>query len=83
MANEYLNNKTFEAIIGSFQHFARQKTKYELIINDVKETHDRRKKKYNDNSRYEILKDNLEEQKIVITDINNIRDNNFNIFLSI
>ena len=72
MANEYLNNKTFEAIIGSFQHFARQKTKYELIINDVKETHDRRKKKYNDNSRHEILKDNLEEQKIVI---HNYKDN--------
>jgi len=44
MANEYINNKTFESVIHGFQYFQRQKLKYELIISDLKETNDRRKK---------------------------------------
>ena len=73
-STEYLNNKTFEVIIGSFQHFKRQKTKYELIIKDVQETHERRKAKYNDGLRYEVLKDGLEKQKIVIENYNEYQE---------
>ena len=58
MANEYINNKTFEAIIQAFQYFQRQKLKYEMIIADVKETHDRRFKKYGDNKRKSALEQN-------------------------
>lgn len=59
MANEYINNKTFESVIHGFQYFQRQKSKYELIISDLKETNDRRKKKYKDN----LKKRNLEENE--------------------
>ncbi len=51
MASEYLNNRTFESIIQSFQYYKRQKAKYELIIADLKETHDRRKSVYDDDER--------------------------------
>ena len=51
MANEYLNNRTFESIIQAFQHFKRQKAKYELIIADLKESHERRVEKYNDDAK--------------------------------
>lgn len=51
MANEYLNNKGFESIIHAFQHHKRQKLKHELIMTDLKETHERRQKKYNDDSK--------------------------------
>lgn len=50
MANEYLNNKTFESIIHSFQHYKRQMAKYELIIADLEETHTRRRAKYQDDA---------------------------------
>ncbi len=55
MANEYLNNKTFESIIQAFQYFKRQKAKYEFIIADLKETHDRRFLKYGDSEKKESL----------------------------
>jgi len=58
MANEYINNKTFESVIHGFQYFQRQKLKYELIISDLKETNDRRKKKYKDNLKKEKLEEN-------------------------
>jgi hypothetical protein len=58
MANEYINNKTFESVIHGFQFFRRQKLKYELIISDLKETNDRRKKKYKDNLKKEKLEEN-------------------------
>jgi DNA-directed RNA polymerase specialized sigma subunit len=59
VANEYLNNKTFEAIIQSFQFHKRQKIKYEMIIADLEETHERRMTKYNDNEK----KGQLEEHQ--------------------
>lgn len=59
MANEYLNNKSFEGIISAFQHHKRQKAKYELIISDLKETHDRRSLKYKDDQK----KNKLEESQ--------------------
>lgn len=45
---EYLNNKTFEEIIYKFQSFKRQKSRYELIIEDLEESKNRKiaKKKY-------------------------------------
>lgn len=58
MANEYINNKTFESVIHGFQFFQRQKLKYELIISDLKETNDRRKKKYKDNLKKQKLEEN-------------------------
>lgn len=56
MANEYLNNDDFESIICSFQFYKRQKSKYELIVTDLKETHDRRKSKYKDNEKRKDLR---------------------------
>jgi DNA-directed RNA polymerase specialized sigma subunit len=58
MANEYINNKTFESVIHGFQFFQRQKLKYELIISDLKETNDRRRKKYKDNLKKQKLEEN-------------------------
>lgn len=48
MASEYLNNKTFEGIIKRFQYSKRQKSRYELIIQDLelaKQHRERRKDK--------------------------------------
>lgn len=45
MANEYLNNKTFEQIIDSFQRFKKKKSRSSLIINDLKETYNYKLKK--------------------------------------
>jgi DNA-directed RNA polymerase sigma subunit (sigma70/sigma32) len=58
MANEYLNNRTFESIIQSFQYHKRQKAKYELIIADLQETHDRRVLKYQDEEKKAPLQEN-------------------------
>lgn len=44
MSNQYLNNKSFEAIIESFQSWKKQKDRYELIIKDLDETLERLKK---------------------------------------
>jgi DNA-directed RNA polymerase sigma subunit (sigma70/sigma32) len=55
MAKEYINNKTFEAIIDAFQGFKRAKMRYELKLADVKETYQRRKKKYNDEERLGLM----------------------------
>lgn len=55
MANEYLNNKTFEAIIESFQAYKKQKTRCELIMNDLVETHERRTRKYKDNQKQDAV----------------------------
>jgi DNA-directed RNA polymerase specialized sigma subunit len=59
LTNEYLNNKTFESVIRAFQQHKRQKSRYELIVSDLQQTHERRKKKYNDNQK----KPNLEQIK--------------------
>lgn len=57
MANEYLNNKTFETIIDAFQGFKRAKLRQELKLVDVAETYQRRKKKYEDEDRLPIMTD--------------------------
>lgn len=51
MGNEYLNNKSFEATIKSFQHYKKQKAKLALVIADLQETHDRRQLKYKDDEK--------------------------------
>jgi DNA-directed RNA polymerase specialized sigma subunit len=61
MANEYINNRTFESVIHAFQFFKRQKAKYELIMKDLKETNDRRVVKYGDESKKQAW---LESQKL-------------------
>ena len=38
MSNEYLNNKIFEGIIGKFQQSKQDKTRYEMILDDLKES---------------------------------------------
>lgn len=55
MANEYLNNRNFESIIYAFQHHKRQKAKYEMIVSDLKQTHERRLAKYGDNEKKQPL----------------------------
>jgi len=60
LANEYLNNKTFESVIQSFQIHKREKQKYELILQDLQETHQRRKLKYKDNQKKKLLQDKID-----------------------
>ncbi len=58
MANEYLNNRTFESIIQMFQNYKKQKIQYELIISDLVETNSRRVTKYGDNVKLTRLDEN-------------------------
>lgn len=51
LANEYLNNRTFESIIQFYQFHKRQKRKYELVVEDLQQTHERRRIRYQDDSR--------------------------------
>lgn len=48
LASEYLNNKNFEKIIQSFQYHKRERSRYELVLDDYKQTFERRFNKYND-----------------------------------
>lgn len=43
MANEYLNNKIFETIIAKFQQSKQDKTRYEMILDDLRGSQIRRK----------------------------------------
>lgn len=63
MAGEYLNNRTFESIIQEFQYFERQKAKYELIIQDLSETNDRRVAKYGDDEKKAPLEESEKSYK--------------------
>jgi DNA-directed RNA polymerase specialized sigma subunit len=63
MASEYLNNRTFESIIYAFQHHKRQKLKYELIMIDLKETHNRRQSKYKDDLKKPLLEESEKQYK--------------------
>jgi DNA-directed RNA polymerase sigma subunit (sigma70/sigma32) len=55
-SGEYLNNRTFEAIIDAFQTFKKHKTRCELVLKDLQETHERRCRKYNDDKKQEAVK---------------------------
>lgn len=43
MANEYLNNKVFEGIIKRFQRSKKEQIRYQLIIEDYRDTLERKK----------------------------------------
>ena len=45
MATEYLNNKTFEGIINTFQISKKTKNKYELIVEDLEGSYNRKSKR--------------------------------------
>lgn len=55
MSNQYLNNKTFESIIESFQSSKRKKIRCELMLQDLRDTSDRRVRKYGDNNKEELV----------------------------
>lgn len=63
MANEYINNRTFESVIHAFQYFRRQKSKFEMIITDLEETNTRRFAKYGDDERKPHLIENQKSYK--------------------
>ena len=65
MANEYINNKKFEHVILHFQLFKREKARFELILRDYEETHNRRFTKYKDDMKKEQLKSVLADHKRV------------------
>lgn len=67
MANEYLNNKSFESVIINFQKLKRQKNRCDYLLKDIEEICNRRKKKYNDDKDT----DKLEEIKSLKLKINN------------
>ena len=55
MSNEYLNNKTFESIIQSFQFHQREKERFKMMLVDYEETHNRRVVKYKDENKKDQL----------------------------
>lgn len=63
MANEYLNNKTFESVIRSFQFYKRKKSRCELIIADLRQTHERRQQKYKDDLRKMAVEQAIEDHR--------------------
>lgn len=58
MANEYLNNQTFESVIYNFQMLKKKKARCQLILKDLRETFERQKKntKIDYSKNQEILK---------------------------
>jgi hypothetical protein len=61
LASEYLNNKTFESIIKSFQFYKRQRVKHQFIHEDIEQTYNRRILKYQDDSKKEHLEKTLKD----------------------
>ncbi|MEN6292597.1 MAG: sigma factor, partial [Methanobacterium sp.] len=57
--------RNFESVINAFLFFKRQKYKYEFIINDLKQTNDRRVAKYGDNNKQYLLQENEKAYKEV------------------
>ena len=74
MANEYLNNKSFEFVIQSFQTFKRKKKRFEMIILDLRTTHERRLVKYNDNIKEQALNDRIQQYELTCQDFNTCQD---------
>jgi len=80
MAVEYLNNKVFERTIQEFQVSKREKRKYELIMEDLQGSKERRIKRSNQNKRRGKLLATLLDQKeeeygSVLGDFNVLQDN--------
>jgi DNA-directed RNA polymerase specialized sigma subunit len=59
MSSEYLNNKFFEKIICQYQDTKRERSKLEIIIEDIKDTIDRKK---NRKIKYENNKEDLKNK---------------------
>lgn len=74
MGNEYLNNAKFEAIIEAFQMSKRKKLQYQLIIDDLQETHQRKLKVYNDAHKLELLTAQKECYEDICRDFNEYRE---------
>jgi len=74
LTNEYINNKTFESTIQSFQTLKRQRKKYELIVADLKETHERRILKYEDNLKHIPFQEKLSEYNKICNDFNDCQN---------
>lgn len=62
MASEYLNNKTFEILICRFQNAKRERKKYELILEDIKETVQRtaKRNKFQEPDSWAVIKEKFE-----------------------
>jgi hypothetical protein len=61
MGNEYLNNTKLEDAIKKFQVSKRQKSRYELIIEDLTESQERRKKRNKNKKRGQCLAELLQK----------------------
>lgn len=71
MANEYINNKSFETLIDTFQRIKRSKLKYELVILDLDNTYQRRVAKYKDELRKEPLVAAMHQHKQICKEYTN------------
>ena len=69
--NEYLNNKVFESIINQFQQSKRDSKKILIIIDEIKETIERKKKRKVDSS---SNKANLKQKEIILNEVKNAHD---------
>jgi hypothetical protein len=74
MSSEYLNNKTFENVIQAFQFYKREKARYELVLSDYEETHQRRFLKYKDSLKREQLEDTLNKYRKTCLQFNDFQD---------
>lgn len=55
MSNHYIHNKTFELVIDAFQSSKRKKVRQELMLQDLKETHERRLTKHKEDKKDGLL----------------------------
>lgn len=62
MMNEYLNNKTFEKMINQFQDSKREKVKIQILIDEIKETINRKKLRKIDASNNKSFFKNKEDE---------------------
>jgi hypothetical protein len=63
--NEYLNNKTFESLIGSFQDSKRRIVRLDMILSEISETIERKKVRKVDFSESERI---LKEKKSMLSE---------------
>jgi DNA-directed RNA polymerase specialized sigma subunit len=68
---EYLDNKEFEVIIESFQATKREKTRQEMISEDLQETQDRRSKKSDKRGKETMVSHIAKYKDVVVQHDNN------------
>lgn len=63
MANEYLNNKNFERLISKFLQCKKEKLKYEMLMEDIRQTEQRtaNRKKYKKPDNWEEIENAFEQ----------------------